>query len=109
MDRDAERVVAANEALSRCVNEGIERGQWPGEEDEPTAYRCECAQPDCNSLIKLTPRAYESVRSNPRHFVIAPGHERLDVETVIERDDGYLVIEKHGAAGTVADATDPRQ
>ena len=108
MDRERERVIAANEALSRRVNEGIERGQWPGEEDRPAAYHCECARPDCNRLIELTPRAYEAVRDNPRRFVVAPGHVESDVETVVETAPNYLVVEKHGTAGRVAEARDPR-
>jgi hypothetical protein len=35
--------VAANEALLREVNEAIERGQWPDEENEQVGFRCECA------------------------------------------------------------------
>ncbi len=108
MDREREQVIAANEALSRRVNEGIERGQWPGEEDRPAAYHCECARPDCNRLIELTPREYEAVRDHPRRFVIAPGHERPDVETVVETTPDYLVVEKFGPAGELAEARDPR-
>ena len=33
--------LGANEAVFRQVNEGIERGQWPGEEDAPVIeWRC---------------------------------------------------------------------
>jgi hypothetical protein len=108
MDRARDQIIAANEALSREVNEGIERGQWPGEEDRLSAYRCECAQADCNRMIELTPREYERVRAESRQFLVFPGHERPEVETVIEKTPGYLVIEKRGGAGAVADATDPR-
>jgi hypothetical protein len=108
MDQARDQIIAANEALSREVNEGIDRGQWPGEEDRVTAYRCECAQAGCNRLIELTPREYDGVRAESRHFLVVPGHERPDVETVIKKTSGYLVVEKHGTAGAVADATDPR-
>ena len=37
-----------------------------------------------------------------------PGHETSDVEKVIERRDGYLVVEKVDEAGRLAEATDPR-
>jgi hypothetical protein len=29
--------IATNEAILREINEGIERGQWPGEEDSPVS------------------------------------------------------------------------
>jgi hypothetical protein len=38
-DRTARRP-GANEALFREVNEPIERGQWPGDEDAQGAFRC---------------------------------------------------------------------
>jgi hypothetical protein len=44
MEGEGQRRVAANEVRFREVNEGIERGQWPGEEDKPVGLRCECAR-----------------------------------------------------------------
>jgi len=108
VDRDRERLVAANEALARRVNDAIERGQWPGEEDQRTAYRCECAQLDCNHLVELTPAEYERVRAHPRRFVVFPGHECPEVESVIRAMPAYVVVAKRGEAGAVAEAADPR-
>jgi hypothetical protein len=101
--------LARNEAVFREINEGIERGRWPGEEDSLVGFRCECARLGCNELLELTVREYESVRANGRRFIITPGHERLDVEIVVETRTGYLVVEKLDQAGEAADATDPRQ
>ena len=108
MEEGLQRRVAANEALFREVNESIERGLWPGEEDSVAAFRCECAQLDCNQLVALTPRAYEVVRAHGRRFLVAPGHERPEVETVVETRPGYVVVEKRDEAGRLADARDPR-
>ena len=108
MEEELQGRVAKNETLFREVNEAIERGQWPGEGDSPTAFRCECARLDCNELVSLTPREYERVRRKGRRFVVLPGHEIKEVETIVETGDGYLVIEKRGEAGRLADATDPR-
>jgi hypothetical protein len=103
-----QRRAAANEATIRDVNEGIERGQWPGEEDSPVGFRCECARLGCNRLIELTVREYEEIRSNPRRFVVVPGHEYPDVETVLEARDHYVIVEKRDQAGEVAERHDPR-
>jgi hypothetical protein len=103
-----QRRAAANEATMRDVNEGIERGQWPGEEDMPVGFRCECAQLGCNQLIELSVREYEGIRAHPRHFVVVPGHEDPDVESVVEARAGYLIVEKRDQAGEVAEARDPR-
>jgi hypothetical protein len=108
MPDDLQQRLGANEAVFREVNEGIERGHWPGEEDSAVSFRCECARLGCNDLIELSPRAYEQVRSDPRRFIVLPGHERLDVEIVVERRAGYLVVEKLNQAGESAIETDPR-
>ena len=108
MEGKKQRRAAANEATIRDVNEGIERGQWPGEEDSPVGFRCECAQLGCNQLIELTVREYEEVRANPRRFVVVPGHESPDVETVVESRRRYVIVEKLDQAAKVAERHDPR-
>jgi hypothetical protein len=105
---EIKRRIGANEAVFREVNEGIERGQWPGEEDAPVGFRCECARLGCAELIELSVNEYERIRSDARRFVVLPGHERADAETVVEIHPGYVVVEKNGQAGTVAEETDPR-
>jgi hypothetical protein len=101
--------LGANESVFRQINEGIERGQWPGEEQALVSFRCECARLGCNDLVELSLRDYERVRSNPRRFIVLPGHERPDVETVVVREDGYLVVEKLDQAAEKAEETDPRR
>jgi hypothetical protein len=104
----SQRQAGANEATIRDVNEGIERGQWPGEEDTPVGFRCECARLGCNQLVELTVREYEAIRAHPRRFVVVPGHDAPDIETVVESRAGYLIVEKRDQAGEVAKASDPR-
>ena len=108
MEGKKQRRAGANEAMIRDVNEGIERGQWPGEEDSPVGFRCECARMGCNRLIELSVREYEEVRAHPRRFVVVPGHELPDVETVVEAWPGYVIVEKRDQAGEVAERGDPR-
>jgi hypothetical protein len=107
-DEDLQRRLASNEAVFRRVNEGIERGQWPGEEGAPVGFRCECARLGCNLLLELTLADYEHVRSAPRRFVMIDGHELPAVEVVIERQPGYVIVEKQDEAGEHATETDPR-
>jgi hypothetical protein len=104
MDEGLQSRVAGSEALFRKVNEAIERGQWPGEEDSPAAFRCECARLDCNKLISLTPREYKRVRATPRRFLVIPGHEVGELETVVETGSDYIVVEKREEAGRLAEA-----
>ena len=108
MEKELQHRIAANEDAFREVNEGIARGQWPGEQDAPLAFRCECARLGCNDLVEVTIRKYESVRRHPRRFLVVTGHELPDLEKVVESGAGYLVVEKNDDAGESAESLDPR-
>jgi hypothetical protein len=97
-----------NEALFRSINERIEAGTWPSAQSELAAFRCECAALGCNIMLEMTLGEYEAVRLNARHFIVAPGHEVPGVEMIVRGTETYLVVEKVGDAGEVADDTDPR-
>jgi hypothetical protein len=56
----------------------------------------------------LTMPEYEAVRRDPMHFAVVGGHETPDVETVVERREGYVVIEKHEDVRGIAEQTDAR-
>jgi hypothetical protein len=101
--------VAKNEALFREVNERIEDINQALGADEPSDFLCECGDDSCTLPVSLTLAKYEQVRSNPTHFVIAPGHEVIDVERVLEQHDDFAVVEKFtGEAERIAVETDPR-
>lgn len=108
VDDEVQRRVAANEAALRRVNEVIERGQWPGEEGERVAFRCECARLGCDQAIELTIGEYEQVRAHPRRFVLVEGHELPVEDTLLESGAGWVVVEKRDRAGAVAEDADPR-
>ena len=109
MDDASERRLAGNEVLFRDTNEAIERGQWPDEPDKPIRFRCECARADCGQVVEITLAEYQQVRSFPRRFLIALGHETPEIETVISRAPDYLIVEKQGMAGQIAAAADPHE
>ena len=108
MDTRQQRV-AKNEALFRQVNERIEEVNEPLGPNEPTDFLCECGDDDCTAPVRLTLAEYEEIRSHPTHFVVAHGHEVIDVERVIEQNDRFAVVRKFsGEAERVALETDPR-
>ena len=108
MDDPIQKKLATNEALLRDVNEAIERGLWPGNDEQVVRFRCECAALECNEAVAITVREYESVRANPRRFVLLQGHERGEAEIVIDHVRDYAVVEKQGDSGAVAEERDPR-
>lgn len=108
MADEAEQRVARNEDMFREANESIERGLWPGEEHSAVRFRCECGKLDCGGIVELSLRDYERVRASPNRFVMLPGHQLLEFETVIEDRTDYVVVEKRGGAGAIAERLDPR-
>jgi hypothetical protein len=109
-DAAAERI-AANEATFREANERIQDRARELDFPEPVPFLCECGEPDCKEILRLTLDDYERVRSNPADFFVVPGHEAVagPAGRVRERGDGFLVVEKVGKAAEVATERDPRQ
>lgn len=98
---------ALNENVFREMNERLERlGEEFGE--GVVEFLCECADPACSASLSVPLSVYEAVRDRPRQFLVVPGHQREGVEQVVEEHPDYLVIEKFGEAGEVAEDTDPR-
>ena len=89
----AERV-AANEAASRRLNEEL---------GVMGVFVCECGEGDCRLPIRMSRERYDQIRENPRHFFVRPGHEKPELETVIRRDDEFLVVEKPEAVDHIVD------
>ncbi|HET9123896.1 MAG TPA: hypothetical protein VFN65_03320 [Solirubrobacteraceae bacterium] len=100
--------LAQQESVRRLVNEAIERGFWPGESEAKVRIRCECGRGGCHEYVRMRVRDYEELRSDPRRFVVCPGHQTPEVERFVGRGAEYAIVEKIGAAADVAEATDPR-
>ena len=105
---------AANEPseinAARVANGEIRAVAAAWDLDGPLPALCECADPHCTTVLRVTPRQYEAVRSDPRWFLSAPGHEG-NVQAwahVIEMNHGFVVVEKIGEAGEIAEALDQR-
>lgn len=107
---ESQRRRAANEALFRQVNEGLEALNDAFEPmTKSFSVLCECDDSACIEQIELTRDDYERTRANGAHFVLVPGHESPDVERVVAERDGWLVVEKRpGEPAAYAEATDPR-
>jgi hypothetical protein len=95
--------MAQNEALSRRINDRIEY-QRPRNGESADTFVCECVRVDCGGILDLTIEEYARVRSHPRRFIVLAGHEEPDVESIVEVHHGYVVVEKRGEAGRIAEA-----
>jgi hypothetical protein len=111
-DRVTQERIAKNDSLFREANERIES---VAEEQKltvsPVPFICECADLQCTQITSLTLEEYWYVRSNPRWFINAPGHESagLGAVAVVEDHRSYVIVEKQGYAGEVAEALANRE
>jgi len=104
-----EKRLAQNESLFRSVNERIEQAAASGGGDDHVfEFLCECSNADCNLLLPMTVSEYETIRKNPTLFLVAPGHELPEIETVVLRRGAYQVVTKRGAAAEYVTERDPR-
>lgn len=91
---------AKNEALHREVNERLAKldkqagARWASD-GELFEFLCECgAASGCDARVKMLLTDYERVRAQDDQFAVVPGHENLEIERVVDRGEGYVVVDK---------------
>lgn len=101
--RNESRFRALNEALHANVHAPLTAG------GDRSGFVCECALTDCLEVISVALPRYEEVRRDSQLFLVAPGHELVDAETVVDSTDGYVVVRKHDDVAPIVEALDPRR
>ena len=107
---EREARVGMNEALFRAVNERIEdvNESFAIVTDEFDVI-CECGDAGCVAQIRIASGAYERVRAGATLFIVVPGHEAVEIEEVVDKQDAYYIVRKQsGFPKRVAERTDPR-
>ena len=90
---------ARRQALFREVNEQIEKLSDGWELfDGSLSVLCECGRPGCNEAIDVPRALYDDVRAAPNRFLLKLGHEIDDVDGVLARHDGYVIVERGAKA-----------
>ena len=84
------RRAAAAEINGRRVNEAIERGTRAA----VPVFVCECGNMGCHAQVRISISSYEAVRTDFDRFFVVPGHEIKEVDRIVERKRGYLVVVK---------------
>lgn len=101
--------IARNEASFRATNEQINALNAAGQGLPTILIVCECGADTCLSTFTVATRQYTDVRQHPARFLILPGHELTEVESVVERHEDFVVVEKlPGEPQRIAEETDPR-
>ena len=94
--------------IFREVNERIrEVAEHFDSEVSAVDFICECSRQDCADSLSLELDEYRAIRSSRTLFVIAPGHETLKVEVVVETNDRYVLVEKIREVRLVAESHQP--
>ena len=80
---------AGKQVRSRRINE------WTADEDLDGAgsVRCECRDPDCDSVLTLALGEYEGVRAHATRFIVAPNHDNPESERIVKEHDRFAVVE----------------
>lgn len=103
--------LARNEVLFRDVNERVrEISEWldPAGKPRTVDIFCECGRADCVEKLSVAMTLYEQVRSHPERFLVSTRHEEPEVERVVEKAEGYSIVEKHEEQAAIAREHDPR-
>jgi hypothetical protein len=99
--------IALNQIAFRQANEQIEAAADRMGLIGRVPFICECADPSCTEIVRLSNEAYEEVRQHPRRFFTAPGHQTIAVEagaaTLVEEHKTNVIVEKIGVAGEIAE------
>lgn len=99
------RRLEENQTLFRELNERIgATAEAQGGGVHAYEFVCECADIDCFARFELPLEDYRRVREAGERFLVVPGHERPEVEEVVERVDGIAVAQPR-AAGEYEDAS----
>jgi hypothetical protein len=59
-------------------------------------FLCECVQDGCSAPVELSAAQYEAVRADEQRFFVYPGHEMPELDVVVERHEGFFVVERAG-------------
>jgi hypothetical protein len=107
---ERKRRIGENEALFREINEQARTltSSFSVASDDLKVV-CECGAPRCLDEILVPLAEYARIRDDPTLFVIKPGHDLPETETVTAKAKGHWIVRKDpGLPAAIARATDPR-
>jgi hypothetical protein len=79
--------------LFRDVNERISTVADRSLAESKIGFVCECFDSSCVQKVYLALMEYESLRVQPDHFVIAPGHTAAPFQQLIEANDRFALVQ----------------
>jgi hypothetical protein len=90
---DAEEARAI-ESTFRTANRDIAAVARDLKADALVPFLCECSEAACKAIVRMSWREYTAIHEHPHRYVVAPGHELLEVEQLVSESPAYNVVEK---------------
>ncbi len=94
IERSRLKRIGKNEAAFKAFNQTRAKQQ----QGSVLELVCECGDMSCTDEIEIEASEYHPVRRHPTRFLVRPGHEMPEAESIVERDREYFVVEKRGQA-----------
>lgn len=104
--RQADKLVE-NEAMFRQQNETVQEGikelnEIANAQNEEEAipdttvlkFYCECSDENCTLRVSLSVKQYEQIHADRRQFIVAPGHEIVSIEEVVDQLADHTIVKK---------------
>jgi hypothetical protein len=89
------RLLKNEETFREYNNRRLQREPVSPDDDvEGIPFVCECGDFNCVQALVVTAADFVVAHSAPHRFMVLPGHVFNDVERVVERRDGFDVVEK---------------
>ena len=92
---------ARTQVLYREVNERIRENQQGFGCLPSIELLCECGR-GCRDRVTLPAADYARVREQSSYFLVAPRHVALEVDSVVEDHELWLLVEAVGIAAEIA-------
>lgn len=64
------------------------------EPDAPMRIFCECSDLACRARVHVVARRFDELHRDPDLFILAPGHETLEIERVVDQEGDHLIVRK---------------
>ena len=94
IERSRLKRIGKNEAAFKAFNQTRAKEQ----QGSILELVCECGDTNCTDEIEIEASEYHPVRRHPTRFLVRPGHELPEAESIVERGREYFVVEKRGQA-----------
>ncbi len=106
---ERKRRIGENEAIFRSVNEQVRTlTATLSTAADNMKVVCECGARSCTEQFEIGTDVYAEVRADSALFVIKPGHDLPESETVVAKNKTFWTVRKDpGLPAEIARVTDP--